>query len=159
MPAHAAAWAGFPPAARPASADAASDALLACLCSSTGGPVHAASVPLIPGYFSGVGDLFSALVLAHFAPRAGAPALAAAAGAALAKTHAVLARTHAYFQALPADERSETDEEADAADPARRVARMRARELRLIQSRDILGEPDAGAGVMVPWDDFWTERG
>ncbi|KAG5643057.1 hypothetical protein DXG03_001614 [Asterophora parasitica] len=30
--------------------------------------VHAQCVPLIPGYFSGVGDLFSALLLAHFRP-------------------------------------------------------------------------------------------
>ena len=30
--------------------------------------VHAQCVPLIPGYFSGVGDLFSALLLAHFHP-------------------------------------------------------------------------------------------
>ncbi|KIK04610.1 hypothetical protein K443DRAFT_92818 [Laccaria amethystina LaAM-08-1] len=31
--------------------------------------VHAQCVPLIPGYFSGVGDLFSALLLAHFHPK------------------------------------------------------------------------------------------
>ncbi|KAF9454488.1 bud site selection protein 16 [Macrolepiota fuliginosa MF-IS2] len=52
---------------------------LFCLASSTNGAgedpgcphpsrVHAACVPLLPGYFSGVGDLFSALVLAHFHP-------------------------------------------------------------------------------------------
>jgi pyridoxine kinase len=157
MPDGASAWTGFPDAARPARSDASDTSVLACLCSSSGGPVHAASVPLIPGYFSGVGDLFSALVLAHFTSSPNVPApLAAAASAALTKTHAVLARTHAYVSALPIDERNDTDEEADMRDPSRRVARMRARELRIVQSRDLLSSTEAGVAAMVPWVDFWT---
>lgn len=167
--------------------DHAYDDFLLCICSAqhpnaqdkgmATSEVHAQCVPLIPGYFSGVGDLFSALVLAHFSapspsphpptlasdssstsdasPISGAAApLPRATARALAKTHAVLMRTQAYYIALPADEQVPTDEELDAADPERRVTRMRARELRLVQSQDILRDDSAGE-AMVKWVGFW----
>ncbi|KAH8110799.1 Ribokinase-like protein [Phellopilus nigrolimitatus] len=153
--------------------------------------VHAHVLPCLPGYFSGVGDLFSALVLAHFAPPSPSPSpalaeaqtqghtpLSHAASLALSKTLAVLRLTHALasapsslplpdaeaVRALPEDA---TDEERDAADPERRVRRMRARELRLVQAQHLLravpgekADADAGGGVelreMRPWDAFWT---
>jgi pyridoxine kinase len=143
--------------------------LLACICSTVSpanaedpSTVFARCVPLIPGYFSGVGDLFSALVLGHYKPGTtdnAAGALAYATSAALSTTHAVLARTQKYYLSLPDNERNETDPELDGADPERRVIRQRGRELRLIQSQDLIRAPDAGVGpqaAMVPWSGFWT---
>ncbi|EIN06237.1 Ribokinase-like protein [Punctularia strigosozonata HHB-11173 SS5] len=125
--------------------------------------VHAHCVPLIPGYFSGVGDLFSALVLAHFTSPTSAstasPAttpLSRAVALALAKTHAVLSRTQDHFLSLPEDERIMTDDEKDQADPNRRVTRMRGRELRLVQSQDIIrGDLRLKDGFMGLWGGFW----
>ncbi|KAL1737857.1 Ribokinase-like protein [Schizophyllum fasciatum] len=118
--------------------------------------VHARCVPLIPGYFSGVGDMFSALTLAHFVPEAGAGALANAVSLALAKTHAVLERTHEYALGLPEEERQSTDDEKDAAEPLRKTRRMRGRELRLIQSQDILRQQELDPQErMQLWDGFW----
>jgi pyridoxine kinase len=161
MPAGSVAWTGFPTTACPQGADASK--LIACICSMDDGEpiVHTRAVPLIPGYFSGVGDLFSALVLAHFVDgnhgqrdSAGQTSLARATAAALAKTHAVLSRTQTHFSGLPADEQTTSDEELDAADPERKVARMRARELRLVQSQDIIRDAALGKEGMVLWQDF-----
>lgn len=163
-----------PPPLR-ASGASADDNFLLCICSAARRPgvstVHAQRVALIPGYFSGVGDLFSALVLAHFAaphhppptpsadadgvPAPAPPALAWATACALAKTHAVLARTHARYAALPVEEQVPTDEELDMADPERRVTRMRARELRLVQSQDIIRDGVKNE-AMVEWNEFWA---
>ncbi|KAF7370951.1 Phos-pyr-kin domain-containing protein [Mycena sanguinolenta] len=117
--------------------------------------VHAQIVPLLPGYFSGVGDLFSALLLAHFVP-GDAEGLSRAASQALTKTHAMLCLTHAYSETLPEDERQPTDDEKDRVDPLRKIKRMRGRELRLVQGQDIL----RGIGLndvreMQPWTGFW----
>ena len=106
---------------------------LACIASSRkadgSSTVHTKCFTCLPGYFSGVGDLFSALVLAHFHPPSASPPVLAqngpaadadstplsrAASEALTKTHALLAFTHAAAAALPAGERTETDEERDA---------------------------------------------
>ncbi|KAF8595137.1 Ribokinase-like protein [Ceratobasidium sp. AG-I] len=142
--------------------------------------VHALAVPRIKGYFSGVGDLFSALVLAHFdeAPSA-APTNAAkstystsplsrAASRALHTTHAVLRRTQEHSLSLtaassqdpsPSSADAYTDDELDAREPLRRVRRMRTRELRIIQSRDDIlacAGKDGRVEEMRPWEDFWS---
>lgn len=115
--------------------------------------VHACAVPLIKGYFSGVGDLFSALVLAHFNPDGESP-LPIAVGKALSKTHAIVELTHAYAQTLEEADTTSTDDELDGKDPMRLVRRMRGRELRLIQGQDII----RGEGLnreMKAWEEFW----
>lgn len=173
----------LPPAVQPAEPESADTDFLACITSAAvngggkdGRPryvVHARCVPCIPGYFSGVGDLFSALVLGHFhlAPRVPAststpPAdgaadavecpLAIAVAHALSKTHAILTLTHEYAQGLPEEDRLPTDEEHDAREPERKVRRMRGRELRLIQGQNIIrGAVETECFRMVPWDGFW----
>jgi pyridoxine kinase len=190
MPYGAAGWAGFPASARPSLIPDVNE-LVTCLCSTSASAsehakdskstdliIHVRAVKLIPGYFSGVGDLFSAMVLAHFQPSfSSAPAdgnststppsanlfdqsitgqtpLSLAVSSALAKTHAVLTRTQTHFTSLPADEQTSTDEELDAADPERKVTRMRARELRLVQSQDIIRDPALGREGMILWEGF-----
>lgn len=131
---------------------------LLCISSSRSHPekssvVHACTVPLISGYFSGVGDLFSALVLAHFDPDGRSP-LPDAVGKALSKTHEIVEITDAYAQTLDEADRTSTDDELDEKDPMRLVRRMRGRELRLIQGQDII----RGGGLrrgMRAWETFW----
>lgn len=177
--------AALPPAVQPADPDSADTDFLTCITSAAvkGGEdgraryvVHARCVPCIPGYFSGVGDLFSALVLGHFHPIPPEPAsaspptllqpdsdtdeakcpLAIAVAHALSKTHAILTLTHEYAQGLPEEDRLPTDEEHDAREPERKVRRMRGRELRLIQGQDIIrGAVETDSLRMVPWDGFW----
>ncbi|TFK75044.1 Ribokinase-like protein [Pluteus cervinus] len=146
-----------------------SDYLLCISSSSSTDPisptsqVHTQCVPLISGYFSGVGDLFSALLLAHYIPHHTSPPdhpeetpLSYAASYALTKTHAVLERTNEFACTLPEEERQSTDDEKDHAEPLRQTRRMRGRELRLIQSQDII----RGDGIGEPrrmecWKGFW----
>ncbi|KAF9465531.1 Ribokinase-like protein [Collybia nuda] len=123
--------------------------------------VHAQCVPLLPGYFSGVGDLFSALLLAHFHPgtqlcgKEETP-VSYAASHALSKTHAVLCITHQHSETLPEEERQPTDDEKDASEPLRRTRRMRGRELRLIQGQDIIrGTSLKDCRRLQPWEAFW----
>ncbi|KAI6112906.1 bud site selection protein 16 [Pisolithus sp. B1] len=123
--------------------------------------VHARCVPLIPGYFSGVGDLFSALLLGHFHPLSTPPAhgpacmspVASATAHALAKTHAILSLTHvaASTESLPA-----TDDELDAHVPERISRRMKGRELKLVQGQDIFKSKDP-VEPMIVWEGFWKE--
>ena len=124
--------------------------------------VYAGSVPLIPGYFSGVGDLFSALLLGHFRPprdistsplqnlKVPSP-LATATAHALYKTHAILSLTHgsSLMDSLPA-----TDDELDAVEPQRKSKRMKGRELKLIQGQDIFRSKDPVEGIRL-WEGFW----
>ncbi|KAI0091497.1 Ribokinase-like protein [Irpex rosettiformis] len=126
--------------------------------------VHARSVTCLPGYFSGVGDLFSALVLGHYehSKRASPEdnsitAIADAVAQALTKTHAMLSMTHMHAANLPEDERQPTDEELDSKEPDRVVRRMRGRELRLIQGQDIIRNVERVEEHMGLWDSFWTE--
>lgn len=146
-----------------------SSSFLLCLASSRESSlpptVHAACVPLLPGYFSGVGDLFSALVLAHYQPDSpdpnhrptSLPPLAHAVSIALTKTHAILQLTYDYALSLPEEERLPTDDERDEDDPDRRVRRMRGRELRLIQGQEVLrGEATSGLRKLEKWDGFWS---
>jgi pyridoxine kinase len=167
MPDSAAGWSGFPSSALPSAESG--QPLLASVCSASSGAgeepiVHARAMQLIPGYFSGVGDLFSALVLAHYEPSVPSTSassalnldkqtpLSRAVSRALAKTHAVLTRTHQYFEGLPEDERNNSDEELDSKDPERKVVRMRARELRLVQSMDVITDQRLGEEGMVLWE-------
>lgn len=154
----------LPAQARPPSADLDSDKdfLLSIASSSTDkakgdhpSVVHTRSVTCLPGYFSGVGDLFSALVVGHYAsPHGeGESSLAYAVTQALSKTHAILTATHEYAASLPEEDRLPTDEELDVKDPERKIRRMRGRELRLIQGQDVLrtSAPDE----MHLWNGFW----
>lgn len=130
------------------------------------GTLHAHCVPLIPGYFSGVGDLFSALLLGHFHPLpASTPAttaegetpLSRATTRALTLTHSLLALTYAHSLTLPPREREATDDEKDMQDPGRRIRRMRGRELRIVQGQGILrGERiKEEERTMQVWAGFW----
>lgn len=145
---------------------------LLCICSSRSvgtsylSTVHARVVPLISGYFSGVGDLFSAMTLGHFNPSSSAASdgklhsqtpLSFAVAAALHKTYSILELTNTFAARLPPEECTATDEEQDAAEPLRRLRRMRGRELRLVQGQNILREEwREGKGKdMHIWDRFW----
>ncbi|KAL7280302.1 hypothetical protein ACG7TL_005216 [Trametes sanguinea] len=139
---------------------------LACIASSQSdgvSSVHAKCFSCLPGYFSGVGDLFSALVLAHFdeanieGQASGETPLSYAASQAVSKTHAILSLTHEAASALPEDERQATDEELDAREPMRKIKRMRGRELRLIQGQDIIrGTQPIDYKKLESWAGFWT---
>lgn len=153
---------------------------LLCIVSSADTPmqskapstVHTQIIPYIPGYFSGVGDLFSALVLAHYEtsrPPISEPnhshvsngkthdtSISHAVSQALAKTHAILTLTHEHSLSLPEEERQPTDEELDAEEPDRQVRRMKGRELKLIQGQDIIrGAVTIDSRKMDPWLNFW----
>jgi pyridoxine kinase len=126
--------------------------------------VYTRYVRCLPGYFSGVGDLFSALVLAHFHAthtnvQKGESPIAHAVSQALAKTHAILSLTHEYASALPEEDRLPTDEELDAKEPQRKIRRMKGRELRLIQGQDILrGAVSLDWRKMDLWAGFWDTQ-
>lgn len=142
--------------------------------------VHVAVFPKIQGYFSGVGDLFSALVLGHFTPSARASegasdpqptpakgavdeitaineALCTATSLALSTTQAILVRTNAYSSTLPQSECPSTDDEEDKADPMRRVRRSKARELRIVQGLDDILRPTRSV-ELTRWDAFWEAK-
>lgn len=152
------------------------DIPLLCLCSARVDKaiktpiIHTAVVPQLKGYYSGVGDLFSAMVLAHYrattAPQEGSDvtALSNAASCALRITHGVLRRTALYASSLPDAELDNfTDDELDVLDTGRRARRCRARELRMVQSIDlILGRDGDGSDeanevdcTMREWKGFW----
>ncbi|KAF9512662.1 hypothetical protein BS47DRAFT_1372736 [Hydnum rufescens UP504] len=147
------------PAARSNSAYSGDNLL--CITSSASaakeGPVsnvHAICIPRIKGYYSGVGDLFSALVLAHFRPTEGSEALSDATTLALSTIQEILLRTYEHCESLAEEERPPTDDEADAADAERRVRRMRARELRIIQNMECIRNPPRER-CMARWTGFW----
>ena len=129
--------------------------------------VHALHIPRIPGYFSGVGDLFSSLVLAHFHPSStvnnpSQTPLSSAVAKACQTTHALLWRTHHYSMSLPAEDRTVSDPELDAIDMERKVRRMKGRELRLVKEQGlILGKgldtDGGGLGEMREWSRFWAD--
>ena len=156
----------LPPSVQPDS----DDPHLLCITSSRPTPaassnsiVHVQCVPLIPGYFSGVGDLFSALVLAHFHPQgkltnASTNPLSEAASQALTKTHAILQLTQGLSMALPEAERERSDDELDEREPLRRVRRMRGRELALIRGQEVIrGNGIRQFRLMVAWEAFWNK--
>ncbi|KAI0247911.1 Ribokinase-like protein [Lactifluus subvellereus] len=115
--------------------------------------------PLIPGYFSGVGDLFSAFVLGHYFPSPSPPPpdtsnpsppppsllsylppLPRAVSLALTKTHPILRLTEEHASLLPPEDRTTTDDELDKAGPSG---------LRLVQGQKILSDEAMGS-VMYP---------
>jgi pyridoxine kinase len=138
--------------------------------------VHATVIPQIRGFFSGVGDLFSAMILGHYDPspeqtraevgakRGQSTALSRAVCNAIRTTHAVLRKTAKASALVPGSlEDGFTDEELDARDESRRVRRMKARELRIVQSADIIlhaGRTGSDEGwdleEMWHWADFWA---
>lgn len=113
--------------------------------------------PELPGYFSGVGDLFSALTCAHYTGvSGGAGAFAQAAGKALFTTQGVLLSTHLKATTTrpssdkpPEEEQEASDDESDKRDRSRRVRRMRKRELSLI------GRAERG---MIECGEVWEGR-
>ena len=157
--------------------DESEDGDLLCISSSRNAPghktpstVHAGRVPFIRGYYVGVGDLFSSFIVAHYKPStptltanaklldtaSGETPLSRAVTAALTKTHAILSATNEYWKQQPEEERQPTDDEADAKDADRVVRRMRGRELRLIQSQDVIrGTTLPIERKMSLWSDFW----
>lgn len=109
--------------------------------------------PEIPGYFSGVGDLFAALTLGRFQSSSSSSSsssdsspsitpIARAAELAIASVQGVLAKTMEATAQTPAIELGSfsfsTSEEAAAQE---KVETMRRRELRIIQSRKELEQP------------------
>ncbi|EJD48135.1 Ribokinase-like protein [Auricularia subglabra TFB-10046 SS5] len=147
----------------PRQAFGAEEDLLLCVCSSRTGDgsaeapsvVHAFGIARLEGYFSGVGDLFSALVLAHFGGAEGAEGLREATGLAVGTTHRILRDTAAHSARLDLEGLPITDDELDGQDPERRVRRMRARELRVVQNAAaIVGRAERAEGV--GWDAFWA---
>ncbi|EPQ56186.1 Ribokinase-like protein [Gloeophyllum trabeum ATCC 11539] len=159
---------------RPSNAEQDRADYLLCLCSTSSNTenpddlsmVHAYAIPCVPGYFSGVGDLFSAMVLAHLEPTVspadleqlgtGQTPLSYATSMAVTKTHAVLSVTYEYSQSLPEDERLPTDDEKDKEDPERKIRRMKGRELRLVQAQDIIRSTSIEeCRRMEPWTTFW----
>ncbi|KAF8555843.1 Ribokinase-like protein [Imleria badia] len=129
--------------------------------------VYAGCVELLPGYFSGVGDLFSALLLGHYhtpqssgstpfpnASKSYSP-LAHAASHSLSKTHGILTLTHesASTLSLPS-----TDDELDSREPERKSRRMKGRELRIIQGQDVFRRKEwDGVAKMRVWEGFWND--
>jgi pyridoxine kinase len=141
---------------------------LVCICSSVskdmGSPiVHASLILSIPGYYAGAGDVFSALLLGHLERplrrlSADETSLSRAVSMAVTKTHAIMQLTYEYNRSLPEEERPETDDEKDSADPVRRIRRARGRELRIIQGRDIISAFNQDARRMTVWQSFWDEN-
>ena len=129
--------------------------------------VYAGCVELLPGYFSGVGDLFSALLLGHYnTPQGSALApfsnasksyspLAHAASHSLSRTHGILTLTHesASTLSLPS-----TDDELDSREPERISRRMKGRELRIVQGQDMFRRKEwDGVAKMRVWEEFWGD--
>jgi pyridoxine kinase len=158
------------------------DDVLVCFASSKTGPdmeTWAFALPTVQGYFSGVGDLFSAMVLAHFhpTPTKSLPPLPYAVSKALLAVQQVLLQTHLYslahpsaaisgtatprpLHASPMDSVIPTDNELDdvtpldSKDPKRKAKRMRLRELRVVQERHLLAEKGRWEGKKLNWLDL-----
>ncbi|KAF8516628.1 hypothetical protein JB92DRAFT_2236061 [Gautieria morchelliformis] len=106
--------------------------------------VYSLYMPRIPGYFSGVGDLFSALVLAHFHNFSSVndpsqSPLSYAIAKSGQTTHVLLRRMHRHSMSLlPAEDRTISDPELDARDIDRKVRTMKGRELRLVKDQGLI---------------------
>ncbi|WVQ80248.1 pyridoxal kinase [Cryptococcus sp. DSM 104549] len=161
------------------------DEVLVCFASSwEGGHMETwgFALPTIQGYFSGVGDLFSAMVAAHLhnpTSQTSLPPLPAAVSKALLAVQQILLRTHLHSLAQteasgvatprplhhPSQDSALTDSvfpsdtELDAAaplnpkDPKRKARRMRLRELRVVQERALIQDGGEGwPGKVLDWD-------
>lgn len=126
--------------------------------------VYAGCVEFIPGYFTGVGDLFSALLLGHFhTPQSDSsdhakafPPLALAASHSLSKTHGILTLTHESASTL---DLPLSDDELDACEPGRKNKRMKGRELMIVEGQDVYRRKEwNGVTRMTLWKEFWNEQ-
>ncbi|WWC70136.1 pyridoxal kinase [Kwoniella pini CBS 10737] len=137
------------------------------------------ALPTIRGYFSGVGDLFSAMVLAHFKnpeSQSSLPPLAHAVSKALLTVQQILLRTHIYSliqtgtsgtatprplhhspsepqgSAIPSDVELDEINPINPKDPKRKARRMRLRELRVVQERALIADGGEGwPGKELDW--------
>jgi pyridoxine kinase len=135
------------------------------------------ALPTVNGYFSGVGDLFSAMVLAYFRPdsKLAMPPFPHAVSKALLTVQQILLRTHLYSLSqanasgmatprphhAPSDSVIPTDAELDAVapihprDPKRKAKRMRIRELRIVQERSLIANASPGwPGKKLSWSEL-----
>lgn len=130
--------------------------------------VHVQLLPLFPGHYSGVGDLFSALILGHFRseeiPEDGGLSqtpLSYATSIALTKTHGIIRSTYQHTLASFTDERQPADTRDNVAEAVSKLKRTKGRELRLVQPESqriirMVGHMDVH--MMEPWPDFWAMR-
>lgn len=151
--------------------------VLVCFASScTDGRIEtfAFALPTIRGYFSGVGDLFSALTLGHYKNLEEAPShtpLVHAVSKALLGVQQVLLKTHlyslsvsgsttprplkddSYESVIPSDTELDNAVPLNPADPKRKAKRMRIREMRVVPERRLL--LDGGRswpGTKIDWE-------
>ncbi|GJJ11422.1 hypothetical protein Clacol_005655 [Clathrus columnatus] len=119
--------------------------------------VHTMFIPQLKGYFVGVGDFFSAMVLGHFRETVNGepPTLAHAVASACRITYALLLRTNYHVLTYP----EVGGDGLDASDIERRVRQMRGRELRIVQERELIIKHDITehllGGDMEEWNNFW----
>ncbi|BEJ16357.1 hypothetical protein CspHIS471_0509620 [Cutaneotrichosporon sp. HIS471] len=140
---------------------------------------YAFALPTIRGYFSGVGDLFSALVLGHYLQPGRAlsdlPPLAFAVSRALLTVQQILLRTHLFSltvansgtttpqqlregppapdSIIPSDSELDNATPLNPSDTKRRARRMRVREMRVVQERGLIADGGEGwLGVQVDWN-------
>lgn len=141
---------------------------------------YAFALPTIRGYFSGVGDLFSALILGHYEnPEeenlSGRPPLIFAVSKALLGVQQVLLKTHLHSlsvassgsatprplsdpkqrgddSVIPSDTELDNAPPLNPTDPKRKAKRMRIREMRVVQERRLLLDGGEGwPGARIDW--------
>ncbi|WWD17160.1 pyridoxal kinase [Kwoniella shandongensis] len=159
------------------------DEVLVCFASSWENDrmdTWAFALPTIRGYFSGVGDLFSAMVLAHFnnpESVSDLPPLPHAVSKALLAVQQILLRTHLYSlsrteasgtatprplhhpsdrptldSVIPSDTELDAMKPLNPNDPKRKAKRMRLRELRVIPERALIQDGGEGwPGKRLDW--------
>ncbi|WWC89185.1 pyridoxal kinase [Kwoniella dendrophila CBS 6074] len=158
------------------------DEVLVCFASTwQNGDIQtwAFALPTIRGYFSGVGDLFSAMVLAHFEnpdSRSDLPPLPYAVSKALLTVQQILLRTHIHSlvqtgvsgaatprplhhlsgeqhsAVIPSDAELDAVNPSNPGDPRRKAKRMRLRELRVVQERTLIVNGGEGwPGQKLDW--------
>ncbi|KAL1411410.1 putative pyridoxal kinase [Vanrija albida] len=158
------------------------DDILVCFASTWDGDkpqTYGFALPTIRGYFSGVGDLFSALVLGHYqrpgATQPGLSPLASAVSHALLTVQQILLRTHLYSldvassgsatpkpihentphhdSVIPSDTELDNAPPLNPTDPKRKARRMRLREMRVVQERDlIVNGGETWPGKHLDWE-------
>lgn len=154
----------------PASTTAPEDDTLVCFASTLNQgslSTWAFALPTVQGYFSGVGDLFSAMVLAHYNSKS----LSHAVSHALLAVQQILLQTHLFSlsqpdaasgtatprplhrsSAIPTDSELDSLAPAAAKDPKRKAKRMRLRELRVVQERHLLAIDEGWPGKQLDWE-------